>query len=101
MPKVDLKSKFASMKPNFQKKRMPSPGEIVDGYFKSDFHQKSFKQPLVCKVRVEEVDTQKARQLLTQQKSPVELGNLRHPLDIPLPKLKLAKGGDKNDENEP
>ena len=99
MPKVDLKSKFASMKPNLRKARMPSPGEIVDGYFKSDFHQKSFKQPLVCKVRVEDQETQKVRQLLTQQKSPTELGNLRHPLDIPLPKIKRSKGGEK-EENE-
>ena len=41
MPKVDLKSKFASMNQKVKKARMPSPGEIVDGYFKSDFHQKS------------------------------------------------------------
>ena len=99
MPKVDLKSKFASMNQKVKKARMPSPGEIVDGYFKSDFHQRSFKQPLVCKVRVEEVDVQKARQLLTQQKSPTELGNLRHPLDIPLPKLKMSSGG-KSEETE-
>ena len=50
MPKVDLKSKFASMNQKVKKARMPSPGEIVDGYFKSDFHQKSFKQPLVSSI---------------------------------------------------
>lgn len=87
IPRVDLRSKFASMNEKVKRARMPSPGEMVDSYLNSGFH-KQFKQPLAVRTRVEDVDVQRARQLLTQKMTPSELGNLRHPLDIPLPKLK-------------
>ena len=87
MPSLDVKGKFASMNDSVKKARMPSPYELKESYFNSAFH-KQFKQPLAVRTRVEDVEVQKARQLLTQSKSPSELGNLRHPLDIPLPKMK-------------
>ena len=49
--------------------------------------------------RVEDIEVMKARRLLTQQKTPSELGNLRHPLDIPLPKLR-SSSSNKKEENE-
>ena len=90
MPKIDLREKMASVNQKVKRVRMPSPGEIVHGYLNSEFHRANFKQPLACKTRVEDIDVMKARRLLTQQKTPSELGNLRHPLDIPLPKLRSS-----------
>ena len=45
--------------------KLPSPGEIKDGYLNSAFH-KSLHQPLMVKAKVEKTDVQKARQALTQ-----------------------------------
>ena len=87
MPKVDIKGKFTSMNDKVKKARMPSPHELRESYLNSAFH-KQFKQPLAVRTRVEDIDVQKARQLMTQKMTPGELGNLKHPLDIPLPKLK-------------
>ena len=47
--------------------RMPTPGEIKDGYLNSPFH-KSLHQPLIVKSKVEKTDVQKARQAMTQVK---------------------------------
>ena len=47
--------------------RMPTPGEIKDGYLNSTFH-KSLHQPLIVKSKVEKTDVQKARQAMTQVK---------------------------------
>merc|ERR1711956_68970 len=88
------------MGPKMKRVRMPSPGEIVHGYLNSDFHSKNFKQPLACKTRVEDIEIMKARKLLTEQKTPAELGNLRHPLDIPLPKLRSSSSSKKADKEE-
>ena len=87
MPQIDLRGKMEKI--HMPKVHMPSSGEIAESYLNSGFH-KSFKQPLVCKTRVEDVDVQKARQLITQKQTPAELGNLKHPLDIPLPKFKSS-----------
>lgn len=87
IPRVDLRSKLASGLETVKRARMPSPGEMVDSYLNSGFH-KQFKQPLAVRTRIEDVEVQKARQLLTQNMKPSELGNLRHPLDIPMPKFK-------------
>ena len=92
MPKMEM--------PKMKRVRMPSPGEIVHGYLNSDFHNKNFKQPLACKTRVEDIEIMKARKLLTEQKTPAELGNLRHPLDIPLPKLRSSSNSKKTDKEE-
>merc|ERR1712228_351600 len=94
MPKINLSEKV-------KKVRMPSPGEMVYGYLNSEFHRANFKQPLACKTRVEDIEVMKARRLLTQQKTPAELGNLRHPLDIPLPKLRSSsKKEEEKEESE-
>ena len=45
--------------------RLPSPGEIKEGYLNSSFH-KSLHQPLIVKAKVEKTDVQKARQTMTQ-----------------------------------
>ena len=45
--------------------RLPSPGEIKEGYLNSAFH-KSLHQPLMVKSKVEKTDVQKARQAMTQ-----------------------------------
>jgi hypothetical protein len=87
MPKVDIKGKLSNMNDKVKKARMPSPHELRDSYINSGFH-KSFKQPLACRTRIEDLEVAKARQLMTQNLSPSKLGNLKHPLDIPLPKLK-------------
>jgi len=94
MPKIDLREKMEKVK----RVRMPSPGEMVYGYLNSEFHKANFKQPLACKTRVEDIEVMKARRLLTQQKTPAELGNLRHPLDIPLPLR--SSSSNKKEENE-
>ena len=88
MPKMDLKAKLAKVK----MVRMPSPGEIAGGI------KDSLSVPLACRTRVENVEVQKARQLLTQQKTPSELGNLRHPLVIPLPKLRSSSKKEEEQE---
>merc|ERR1712223_2107537 len=96
IPKIDLREKMEKVK----RVRMPSPGEIVHGYLNSEFHRTNFKQPLACKTRVEDTEVMKARRLLTQQKTPAELGNLRHPLDIPLPKLRSSSSNKKDEKEE-
>ncbi len=45
--KKGLASKLKGLRP-------PGPGEMVDGYFASEFHQKNFKQPLVSRARQED-----------------------------------------------
>ena len=45
--------------------KLPSPGEIKDGYLNSAFH-KSLHQPLMVKTKVEKTDVQQARQAMTQ-----------------------------------
>ena len=66
MPNVDIRGKLASMNVKVKSARMPSPHELRESYLNSGFH-KSFKQPLAVRTRVEDVDTQKARQLLTEK----------------------------------
>merc|ERR1712223_1478637 len=96
IPKIDLREKMEKVK----RVRMPSPGEIVHGYLNSEFHRTNFKQPLACKTRVEDTEVMRARRLLTQQKTPAELRNLRHPLDIPLPKLRSSSSNKKDEKEE-
>lgn len=64
--------------------RMPSPGQMMDNYIEG------LKRPLVSRSRVEDVDVQKARQLMVERKTPSELASLAHPFDIPLPKFRSA-----------
>ena len=97
MPNVDIRGKLASMNVKVKSARMPSPHELRESYLNSGFH-KSFKQPLAVRTRVEDVDTQKARQLLTEKMTPIQLGNLKHPLDIPLPKINLKPSAKTEDD---
>merc|ERR1712088_1153311 len=46
------------------------------------------KRPLGVRVREEDPDVQRERALLVKNNTPGELGNLRHPLDIPMPKFR-------------
>ncbi len=87
MPKVDIKGKFTNMGDKMKKARMPSPHELQESYLNSAFH-KSFKQPLAVRTRIEDPAVQMKREAVTKQLPPALLGNMRHPLDIPLPKMK-------------
>ena len=88
--------------------KLPSPGEIKDGYLNSAFH-KSLHQPLMVKTKVEKTDVQQARQAMTQvkyqqskvvvsyvhcvlqDKTPLQLGNIESISDIPIPTVRKSK----------
>merc|ERR1712223_834125 len=89
-PKVDLMGKIAAAGSAIKNAKLPSPGELKGGYLNSAFH-KSLHQPLMVKAKVEKTDVQKARQALTQEKSPTELGNIESLGDIPIPTMRKAK----------
>lgn len=72
----DMKAKLANI-------HLPTGTDIKDSL------NKSMTQQLAVRTRVEEVDTQKAREMLTKMKTPAQLANLNHPFDIPMPKIKL------------
>merc|ERR1712013_215493 len=57
-PKKDLMGRIQD---SIKNARLPSPGEIKDGYLNSAFH-KSLHQPLMVKSKVEKSDVQKAKQ---------------------------------------
>ena len=48
----------------------------------------SLKRPLGVRVREEDPTVQRERALLVKNSTPGELGNLKHPLDIPMPKFR-------------
>eukprot|EP00091_Calanus_sinicus_P009984 TRINITY_DN231_c0_g1_i13.p1 TRINITY_DN231_c0_g1~~TRINITY_DN231_c0_g1_i13.p1 ORF type:complete len:274 (-),score=76.27 TRINITY_DN231_c0_g1_i13:474-1295(-) len=91
-PKKDLMGKIAAF-------RLPSPGEIKEGYLNSAFH-KSLHQPLMVKSKVEKTDVQKARQAMTQEKTPTQLGNIESLSDIPVPTIRKSKGEKMETEEE-
>jgi len=91
-PKKDLMGKIAAW-------RLPSPGEIKEGYLNSAFH-KSLHQPLMVKSKVEKTDVQKARQAMTQEKTPTQLGNIDSLSDIPVPIIRKSKGEKMETEEE-
>ena len=62
---MDLMGKLAAAGSAIKNARLPSPGEIKEGYLNSAFH-KSLHQPLMVKSKVEKTDVQKARQAITQ-----------------------------------
>ncbi len=88
IPKIDLKAKVINMNSSIRNTKVPTPQEIRDSYINSNFH-KSFQQPLAVRKRVEDVDEQQKRKLLTEKKTPAQLSQMNHPLDIPLPKIRL------------
>merc|ERR1712223_1501448 len=99
-PKVDLMGKIAAAGSAIKNAKLPSPGELKEGYLNSAFH-KSLHQPLMVKAKVEKTDVQKARQALTQEKSPAELGNIESLGDIPIPTMRKAKQNTEQAEDKP
>merc|ERR1711887_372925 len=87
-PKKDLMGRIQD---SIKNARLPSPGEIKDGYLNSAFH-KSLHQPLMVKSKVEKTDVQKARQAMPQEKTPAQLGNIDSLSDIPVPTIRKSKG---------
>merc|ERR1719450_461689 len=98
-PKVDLMGKIAAAGTAIKNARLPSPGEIKEGYLNSSFH-KSLHQPLIVKAKVEKSDVQKARQTMTQEKTPLQLGNIESISDIPIPTIRKSKQTDNVDEEK-
>jgi len=88
VPKKDFMGRIQD---SIKNARLPSPGEIKDGYLNSAFH-KSLHQPLMVKSKVEKTDVQKARQAMTQEKTPAQLGNIDSLSDIPVPTIRKSKG---------
>ena len=60
-----LSSKLSSAKTALLSFRLPTATEMKENYINSSFH-KSLHQPLVVKTRVEAVEVQKSRQVITQ-----------------------------------
>merc|ERR1711915_564449 len=98
-PKMDLMGKLAAAGSAIKNARLPSPGEIKEGYLNSAFH-KSLHQPLMVKSKVEKTDVQKARQAITQEKTPAQLGNIESLSDIPVPTIRKSKGEKMETEDE-
>merc|ERR1712098_201591 len=46
---------------------------------------------LMVKSKVEKIDVQKARQAVTQEKTPLQLGNIESLSDIPIPTMRKSK----------
>ena len=77
-PKVDLMGKIAAAGTAIKNARLPSPGELKEGYLNSAFH-KSLHQPLIVKSKVEKSDVQKTRQAMTQvQKIILKIKHSQH-----------------------
>ena len=88
IPKVDMKAHINSVGESIKQFHMPTPQEVKENFVNSGFH-KQFSQPLAVRTRVEEVDIQHQREMMTKRKTPSELSQMNHPLDIPFPKIKL------------
>merc|ERR1712180_264688 len=88
--KPDLLGKIAAAGSAIKKARLPTAGELKDGYLNSAFH-KSLPQPLIVKAKVEKDSVRVARQALTQEKSPTQLANIESVSDIPIPKVFASK----------
>jgi len=98
-PKMDLMGKLAAAGSALKNARIPTPGEIKEGYLNSAFH-KSLHQPLMVKSKVEKTDVQKARQAMTQEKTPAQLGNIESLSDFPVPTIRKSKGDKTETEGE-
>lgn len=68
---------------------MPSPGKIIDGIVTNAVS--GLHRPLVSRQRMEDQETQRARQTLVQRSTISELSAMKNPFDIPLPKFKSSK----------
>ena len=80
MPTIDVRGKLNAMK-NI---KMPSAQEMAEALNPME----SLNMPLAVRVREEDPDVQRERALIVQNSTPAELGNLKHPLDIPMPKFR-------------
>ena len=80
MPTVDIKGKLDAMKGI----KMPSAHDMAESLNPMN----SLKRPLGVRVREEDPDVQRERALIVKNKTPGELGNLKSPLDIPMPKFR-------------
>merc|ERR1712020_544443 len=80
MPTVDIKGKLDAMKGI----KMPSAQDMAESFNPMN----SLKRPLGVRVREEDPVVQKERALIVKNSTPGELGNLKHPLDIPMPKFR-------------
>jgi len=98
-PKVDLMGKIAAAGSVIKNARMPTPGELKEGYLNSAFH-KSLHQPLMVKTKVEKTDVQKSRQAMTQEKTPMQLGNIESLGDIPIPTMRKSKQTNQDKEEQ-
>ena len=84
--------------------KMPSAQDMAESLNPMN----SLKMPLAVRVREEDPTVQRERALIVKNSTPGELGNLKHPLDIPMPKLRsrnksadaTAKKSSKAEENE-
>ena len=99
LPKVDMKAHMNSVGESIKQFRMPTPQEVKENYVNSGFH-KQFSQPLAVRTRVEEVDIQHQRELMTKRKTPSQLSQMNHPLDIPFPKIKIPAATKTNETDE-
>ena len=95
--KADLMGKIAAAGTAMKKARLPTPGELKEGYLNSAFH-KSLHQPLIVKAKVEKEEVRVARQALTIEKSPTQLGNIDSVSDLPIPKVFSNKEGGEAEE---
>jgi hypothetical protein len=95
--KPDLMGKIAAAGSAIKKARLPTAGELKEGYLNSAFH-KSLHQPLIVKSKVEREEVRVARQALTQEKSPAQLGNIDSVSDLPIPKVFVAKVAEEGEE---
>ena len=100
MPTIDVRGKLNAMK-NI---KMPSAQEMAEALNPRE----SLNMPLAVRVREEDPDVQRERALLVKNNTPGQLGNLKHPLDIPMPKFRSrnksaeasAKKAAKAEDNE-
>jgi len=97
--KPDLLGKIAAAGNAIKKARLPTAGELKEGYLNSAFH-KSLHQPLMVKAKVEKEDVRVVRQALTQEKSPAQLGNIESVSDIPIPKMFVSHKADEGENEE-
>ena len=94
-----MKAHMNSVGESIKQLRMPTPQEVKENYVNSGFH-KQFSQPLAVRTRVEEVDIQHQREMMTKRKTPTELSQMNHPLDIPFPKIKIPAPTKTNETDE-
>ena len=82
MPTINIKGKLDAMNNSIKSFTMPSPADAAESI------GTSLKMPLAVRVRTENEEVQRQRAELVKNCTVSELASLKHPLDIPLPKLR-------------